>query len=162
VEYEGPGIRRQIIPAKALFHSIVDREGGPRLEPGLNYWRYLGSWRILPEFSTLAPVKSGIVTNFDFSVREGATNVALLFTGEISVLVDSANAPLPPVFSHVRLHGIAYRLPSTPNDPGQIQFLVADATDIEILSTPNRNIAPQSKTIAEARRSVTGNSAATI
>jgi signal transduction histidine kinase/CheY-like chemotaxis protein len=246
VEYEGPGIRRQIVPKKAVFHSTVDRDDGPHLEPGLNYRCYLGSWSAVPDFSTLTPTKSGIVTNFDFSIRERSTNVALLFTGwieapqagrytfyttsddgsrlwigdpavslnvtgegeipkaapfdaatlkpdeirlavaegivsfarsssgggmalqmasgadDIYVVVDSANAPLPPVFSHVRLQGIAHRLPASQNEPGQIQFLLAGAKDIEVLDAPNQDPGPLSKTIADARRSMIGNSQATV
>ena len=82
IEYEGPGFERQRIPAKALFHSGMGADG-LQMEPGLSYRRYVGFWSAVPDFSTLTPANSGVVGNFNLHVRDGATNVALLFTGWI-------------------------------------------------------------------------------
>jgi signal transduction histidine kinase/DNA-binding response OmpR family regulator len=83
VEYAGPEFARQSIPAGALFHTTVGRDGGPVFQPGLNYRCYVGSWSAVPDFAALTPSKSGVVRTFDYSVRDRSTNVALVFTGWI-------------------------------------------------------------------------------
>jgi len=86
VEYEAEGLKRQRIPSSALFRSKLDEaEAGPRVAPGLNYACYLGNWSSLPDFSKLTAAKAGSVTNFDLSVRERETNVALVFKGWIDL-----------------------------------------------------------------------------
>ncbi|HEY6226447.1 MAG TPA: PA14 domain-containing protein, partial [Verrucomicrobiae bacterium] len=83
VEYEGPGIPRQIVPEKALYRSALGRDGGLHLERGVNYRCFVGTWSAVPDFSTLTPTKIGVATNFDFNVRERGTNAAILYTGWI-------------------------------------------------------------------------------
>ncbi|MDF2455168.1 MAG: large protein [Cytophagaceae bacterium] len=47
-----------------------------------------GTWSLLPDFNTLTPVKSGIVSAFDISVRNRNENFGVSFTGFISVPTD--------------------------------------------------------------------------
>ncbi|MDD5673747.1 MAG: PA14 domain-containing protein [Chitinivibrionales bacterium] len=60
-----------------------------QLEQGLNYKYYEGSWTALPDFATLAPVKSDTCASFDLSeISHGASNFGLVYTGFISILLD--------------------------------------------------------------------------
>ncbi|WP_177191850.1 fibronectin type III domain-containing protein [Parafilimonas terrae] len=54
---------------------------------GLNYKYYEGSWSVLPDFNTLTPVKTGISTNFDLSVRNRDDQFGLVWQGYIKVPV---------------------------------------------------------------------------
>ncbi len=86
VDMEGGGLRRQPVPASALFRSEVsEREISVKLVPGLNYACYLGSWLMLPNFAALPPSSSGTTLNFDLNVRARDTNFALVFTGWIEI-----------------------------------------------------------------------------
>lgn len=51
------------------------------LGPRLTYSTYNGSWAKLPDFATLAPVRSGTVADFDLSVAQRKDNYAVRFTG---------------------------------------------------------------------------------
>jgi regulation of enolase protein 1 (concanavalin A-like superfamily) len=57
--------------------------------PGLGYEYYEGSWDALPDFDTLTPVKTGVVSNFDISVRNQNDNFAFRFTGEVTAPADA-------------------------------------------------------------------------
>jgi glucose/arabinose dehydrogenase len=52
---------------------------------GLNYNYYEGSWNNLPNFSGLTPVKTGTVTHFSLTPRNGNDNFAFRFTGYVQV-----------------------------------------------------------------------------
>ncbi len=79
LEYEGPGIPRQVIPNSVLFRTAGDPASG------LNYRAYSGAWRTLPDFNSLMPVKSGTTANFNLDVRTGDKSTGLSFSGEIEV-----------------------------------------------------------------------------
>ncbi len=82
VAYEGPGVDRQAIPAAALFH----KGNGTRMEPGLDYAAYNGSWYYtFPDFPSLTAVAGGVATNFDLRYSVRAENTALAFTGYLSI-----------------------------------------------------------------------------
>ncbi|MEO8085647.1 MAG: PQQ-dependent sugar dehydrogenase [Bacteroidota bacterium] len=55
---------------------------------GLDYKYYQGTWNILPDFSSLSPVATGTVTNFDITPALQADNFGFRFTGYISVPTD--------------------------------------------------------------------------
>ncbi|MDB5274029.1 MAG: domain containing protein [Chitinophagaceae bacterium] len=52
------------------------------------YYESATSWTSLPNFSTLTPVKSGIASVVDISLRNRDTNYGLVFTGFINVPTD--------------------------------------------------------------------------
>jgi signal transduction histidine kinase/uncharacterized protein YdeI (BOF family) len=86
VDYEGPGLPRQKIPATALFRMQTDMAGGTgNLVNGLDYRCYEVEGEILPDFSQLTAVKSGVVSNFDLSVMARPEHVGIQFTGYLEV-----------------------------------------------------------------------------
>lgn len=70
VYWTGPGFTRQLIP-NAAFTSPPPP---PPPANGLTYKYYEGNWNILPDFDTLAPVKTGMSPNADISVRPAGVN----------------------------------------------------------------------------------------
>ncbi len=86
VEYEGPGIARQMVPASALWRK-PDRPGAlTNLEPGLDFAAYTGDWRLTsPAFPLLTPVARGVATNFDLRYSPRPEGAALVFTGYITI-----------------------------------------------------------------------------
>ena len=86
VEYEGPGIPRQLIPSAVLFRKTNQADAPTALGPGLDYAAYTGNWTCsLPDFPSLAPVARGIATNFDLRYSARAENAGLVFTGFIKI-----------------------------------------------------------------------------
>ena len=53
--------------------------------PGLLYRYYEGAWSVLPDFSALTPVRSGVTTGFTPAPRERESNFALTFDGNIRI-----------------------------------------------------------------------------
>lgn len=86
VYWSGPGISRQLIP-DAAFLSGAPSSGG-----GLNYKYYEGYFNSLPDFNTLAPVKTGISANIDLGVRPSNINdyFAFKWEGFINIPVSGA------------------------------------------------------------------------
>lgn len=54
-------------------------------KPGIKYNYYEGSWEKLPDFSKLAPVKSGVVDNFNINERKVDLYYGFTFDGYINV-----------------------------------------------------------------------------
>lgn len=52
---------------------------------GLTYKYYEGDWNMLPDFSSLQPVKSGSVSNIDMSTRNRSDYYAFLWEGYINI-----------------------------------------------------------------------------
>lgn len=77
VYYQGPDLPRQRIPGTALFRQTN--------ASGLDYACYLGSWLRVPDFQELLPEKTGVASNFDIGVVSRPVDVALEYTGYISV-----------------------------------------------------------------------------
>ena len=85
LDYAGPGFGREPVPPVALSRKTLPSAGSNAvLVPGLNYADYEGSWNQLPNFSSLAAVKSGVSTNFNLGVRSRDNFVGLQFTGYFS------------------------------------------------------------------------------
>ena len=86
LDYSGPSLPRRPVPASALVRAEVDpATRRTNFVGGLDYNCYEGVWYSLSELSALRPAKTGIVPNFDISVRSRSDNVGLEFSGYISV-----------------------------------------------------------------------------
>ncbi|MFN3407971.1 MAG: ATP-binding protein [Limisphaerales bacterium] len=86
VEYAGPGLTRRKIPASALFRPVTEGAATPvQWVPGLDFRCFEGAWNRLPDFSRLTPVRTGVATNFDLSLRTRPERVGLEFTGALAV-----------------------------------------------------------------------------
>jgi len=87
VTYEGPDLPRQKIPDSVLFRVQVDfATGVTNFLNGLNYRCYQGLWwSLLPNFSHLAAIKTGITSNFDLSVKTRDEQVGLQFNGYVQI-----------------------------------------------------------------------------
>ena len=87
VAYEGPGVPRQRVPNGVLVRECRE-PAAARTNPasGLVWRDYEGQWSGLPDFSQLAPVKTGTTTNFGLGLVTRAQNVGLQFTGYLEIL----------------------------------------------------------------------------
>ncbi|MCW1911967.1 histidine kinase [Luteolibacter sp. GHJ8] len=82
LEYEGPGIPMQKVPAGVLFHDGKDG----KLEPGLRYESYLRDrWIEVGEIDTTEPASEGVSPVIDIGVAPRTSNVGLSFTGRIRI-----------------------------------------------------------------------------
>ncbi len=59
-----------------------------RKVPGINYSFYQGTWDAMPNFSSLTPVKTGLVNTIDQTAGSGSENFGLVFTGWMNVLIN--------------------------------------------------------------------------
>jgi len=82
LEYSGPGVPRQTVPASVLWRKSAAQEG---FQPGLDFAAYNDSWSALPDFANLEPVAKGVATNFSvgYSARNELTG--LVFDGFIKI-----------------------------------------------------------------------------
>lgn len=86
VDYAGPGLPRQKIPATALFRAQASQaDGTSHWMNGLDYRCCDVEGERLPDFGQLAAVKSGVVSNFDLDVIYRKEHVGLQFTGYLQV-----------------------------------------------------------------------------
>jgi len=86
LEYEGPGLSRRTIPDEALWQRAAPDGHYSRPITGLDFAAYNGDrWRTLPDFGRLAPVASGVTTNFNLSPRARDHNTGLVFTGRLEI-----------------------------------------------------------------------------
>ena len=53
---------------------------------GLNYRYYEGAWSLLPDFNSLTPVKTGVASNIDLSVRNKTDSFGIVWEGYINIL----------------------------------------------------------------------------
>jgi len=83
VEYSGPDLPRQKIPDAVLFRAQSDFVNGTtNLVHGVDYRCYEGVWwDMLPNFSHLPTVKTGVAGNFDLNVKSREEHVGLQFGG---------------------------------------------------------------------------------
>jgi len=89
VEYAGPGLARQRIPAPALCRPGTERDKtSTNLINGLEYRCYAVDGEALPDFHALSPLKTGTVENFDLGVLPQPEHVGLVFTGFLEVTND--------------------------------------------------------------------------
>jgi signal transduction histidine kinase len=86
VQYEGPGVARQKIPASALWQVPADGGNRDDRQAGLEYSAYNGiGWTQLPDFEQCDPVANGVATNFDLSCQARPTYTALVFSGYLQI-----------------------------------------------------------------------------
>jgi len=80
--YEGPELPLRKMSDTELYRRQKD---GLSWENGLDYRCYEGLWNVLPNFNQLKPVRTGICSNLDLSVRSRDENVGLQFAGFLEV-----------------------------------------------------------------------------
>ena len=85
VEYAGPGVMRQTIPRSSLWRNPKPVTIPPKWQPGLDFAAYNGDWSFLPDFAVLAPVASGVATNFSLSYTTRPELTGLVFNGFIKI-----------------------------------------------------------------------------
>jgi alpha-L-arabinofuranosidase len=84
-----------ILPAKSVIVLALDGKYDlpPTVElkhpvAGVNYQYYEGAWNKLPEFDTLAPLKTGVINQFLFPENSAEVNFGLQYTGYIKIPTD--------------------------------------------------------------------------
>ena len=87
VEYAGPDLPRQRIPDAVLFRfQSSSTNEAANLVNGLDYRCCEGLWwSLLPNLSHLPAVKTGVVGNFDLSVKTRDEHVGLQFSGYLQI-----------------------------------------------------------------------------
>jgi signal transduction histidine kinase len=85
VNYRGPGIATQPIPATALFHNSPGVTGQPGPLPGLEYFCYDDTPAILDEVRHQIAALSGTAADFDIGLRVPEEYVAMQFRGLLTV-----------------------------------------------------------------------------
>jgi len=90
VEYASPNLLRQSIPDEALFRiQLNSTNGATNFVNGLDYRDYEGMWwNLLPNYSHLPPVSTGVSSNFDISVKSRVEQVGLQFSGYLQISKD--------------------------------------------------------------------------
>ena len=91
------------LPADSTFNFVVkarDFQGNTSMpsnqatattySKGLNYKFYTGEWSVLPDFTTLTPLATGVINNVGTSVSTVSTEYALLFQGYIKLPASGA------------------------------------------------------------------------
>ena len=76
--WSGPGITRQPVPDAAFTGTALPASG-------LAYRYYEGNWNSLPDFGSLAPVKTGSSANIDLGTRNRNDYFGFLWEGNISI-----------------------------------------------------------------------------
>jgi signal transduction histidine kinase len=85
IDYQGPGLARQKIPDSVLFRSQTNADGTVGFVPGLNYACYPAGGEVLPDFSQLAALRTGVVPNFNLSVIVQPQHIGLEFNGYLQI-----------------------------------------------------------------------------
>ena len=86
VDYAGPELPRQPIPAGALFRAEKNStDGSTNFLPGLNYECCEAAGEALPDFDSLPAIKTGSVSNFDLSILPHLEHIGVRFTGWLDV-----------------------------------------------------------------------------
>ena len=86
IQLEGPDMPRQTVPDDMLFHLQAASAASAQYANGLNYRSSEGrAWIRLPNLDHIAAVKTGLVDNFDISVRSRENHVGLLFSGFVEI-----------------------------------------------------------------------------
>ncbi|MEO5997872.1 MAG: PA14 domain-containing protein, partial [Chitinophagaceae bacterium] len=68
-----------------LFSTLLIGITSVQSEQGLNYKYYEGTWNLLPDFNSLTPVKSGVVTIANLDQRRREKQFAFLYQGYITI-----------------------------------------------------------------------------
>lgn len=79
LDYAGPGLPRQAVPAAVLSH-------GQPAEPGVTFRTYLErQWMLPPQRNVGQPLRTGVVPTFDFAVAEWREYAGALFAGALAI-----------------------------------------------------------------------------
>jgi len=78
----------QALHVSNLWHAGVTESGVTNFLPGLRAECYEGSWESTPDFNLLQPVRTGVVTNFDLSLRSRSEHVGIRYSGYLEVPQD--------------------------------------------------------------------------
>lgn len=84
VDYAGPGLRRQPIPASALSHKETHAESA-EWRPGLNFRCFHGFWQRIPHWADVIPARTGVVDKFDLEILTRNQEVGVQFEGYLQV-----------------------------------------------------------------------------
>lgn len=71
-----------------FWHAVITATGTTNFLPGLRAECYEGSWETVPDFNLLRPVKTGVVTNIDLSIRSRNEAVGIRYSGYVEVPQD--------------------------------------------------------------------------
>lgn len=88
VEYQGPALPRQKIPDSALFRNRVDDTGATNFVNGLEYACYAVEGEVLPDFTRLTALNTGVASNFDLGVLSRSEHVGVQFNGYLQIPSD--------------------------------------------------------------------------
>jgi hypothetical protein len=80
LHYEGPGVPRQPLAAPAREPGATNA-----LLPGLEFRCYEVTDDVLPDFTTLMPIKAGVVANFDLGILPRSERIGVVFEGTLAV-----------------------------------------------------------------------------
>jgi hypothetical protein len=69
-------------------NKLRDPENPANTVNGLDYQYYEGDWNYLPDFSQIFPIKSGTISNLDFSPIQQQDHFAFQYTGFIDIPTD--------------------------------------------------------------------------
>jgi len=137
LEYAGPQVRKQKVPAKVLWHHPAGSTNLADLIPGVNYSAYTGTnWFAMPDCSRLNPVAKGVTTNFSLAYRTQDENCALVFDGFIQI-------------EHAGKYN--FRLTS---DDGSRLYVANPSSRCEVVSLGRKSI-PQANRLSATRASQT-------
>lgn len=115
VACEGPGLPRQKIPEAALFRS--NRNNPNELAPGLDFRSYEVSGNVLPDFTTMLPLSTTVVSNFNLESLPRREQIGVVFSGFFKV-------------THSGLY--TFHLKS---DDGSRLFVGAPSLQVEVIGT---------------------------
>jgi len=73
------------LAASNFWHAVITDSGTTNFLPGLRAQCYEGSWETMPDFNLSRPVKSGVVTNLDLSIRSRDERVGIRYSGYLEV-----------------------------------------------------------------------------
>lgn len=73
------------IAASNLWHAVITESGLTNFLPGLRAESYEGSWETVPDFNLLKPARTGVVTNFDLSIRSRDERVGIRYSGYLEI-----------------------------------------------------------------------------
>lgn len=73
-----PAVAVKLLPAVNLTNPVN----------GIEYKYYEGSWKNLPNFAKISPIKTGLTSNFNISIAKSATQYGFVFSGFVSVPSD--------------------------------------------------------------------------
>jgi len=83
LEWEGPGLKRQPVPATVLWRKPLGFASPDEMQPGLDYTACNGDGYFLAGFENQKPIVQGVATNFDVAYRVRPEHTALSFDGYI-------------------------------------------------------------------------------